>query len=278
MQPTAMPVAPFWKRLTLMPFVPRMWAEARAWPVSAVLLPLLCLSLLLSASLGLYRGVEFRGLYMENAQQYDASFDPIVVEHGVVRVEGTRLPRHDNGRLAYLVDPDETVPLSEIRAPRYFIVRRDTVTRFEHGATRDVSIPELADALGIEHLRIDGRSLRELDEKYGIWAIAALTAMIVVFFVGADALLCPAFALLAGLAAATLAGRRRGLDLRATFRMALATLALRPVVGTALALAGTNIDGCVGLIAWPAIAAVLTTAAMRTVPPPAPEPHPPAAD
>lgn len=252
----------FLHRLLLFAF-PTKWEQARTWSTGAVLLPLLTLQALLQAGLGLYRGVDFHSEALEVARSYDSKFDPIVVEHDTVRVEGPRLPRWDDEGRTFLVDPDEKVPRQLITG-NALIVRRSVIIDTDRREPTQVS--QVMALLGEETLRIDSASLERFLTEWKGRIIIGLMVFLSLFGVIGLAVTAPLGAFLANQLVMPFRGKEAGLTIDEGFRVALATLSIRPVVELGLSLAGTSVGFCLGLLVWPVVATGLSLFALRNLP------------
>ncbi len=252
----------FLHRLLLFAF-PTKWEQARTWSTGAVLLPLLTLQALLQAGLGLYRGVDFHSEALEVARSYDSKFDPIVVEHDTVRVEGPRLPRWDDEGRTFLVDPDEKVPRQLITG-NALIVRRSVIIDTDRREPTQVS--QVMALLGEETLHIDSASLERFLTEWKGRIIIGLMVFLSLFGVIGLAVTAPLGAFLANQLVMPFRGKEAGLTIDEGFRVALATLSIRPVVELGLSLAGTSVGFCLGLLVWPVVATGLSLFALRNLP------------
>lgn len=258
----------FLVRLTQLPFNPRLWSEARGWTVGEVLVPLLVLSLVTELGVATYRWFDMRKEARAAADRYDAQFDPVVIEGSVVRVEGTRLPRWSDGQSLVLVDPEETVGDAELEGKKFAVLRRSSLLDNGSGFRRETKVNDLMSVLDVPTLRIDGAALRGWVDRWEVAALWALLGLTFVFGPLADALVLPLFALAGGAFLGMLKGKALGLTSAHTFRIALATLAVRPVLSALLHLLGTGVDGCLGLFAWPALSVALGALALSRAPGP----------
>jgi len=252
---------PFWKRVLLMPFSPVLWSEARKWTLSAVVLPLFVLATLWSAALATYRGFDLRHELSSLATEWDSKFDPVVLENGVARVEGSRLPTGEGKDGLMLVDPEETVPTP--KSGKYIIVRKRTIIR-DSGPS--VDLKQLSDFFGGKPLRIDGQAVLAWLERWGF----ALQVGLLAFLVGFEwmgVLMSLLYGLIAGAILGSLFGKSRGVSGPECSRVGVATMAVKPVLGTFLALAGTSIHPCLGLFVWPALGVGLGAFALSRLPP-----------
>ena len=252
----------FLHRLLLFAF-PTKWEQARTWSTGAVLLPLLTLQALLQAGLGLYRGVDFHSEALEVARSYDSKFDPIVVERDTVRVEGPRLPRWDDEGRTFLVDPDEKVPRQLITG-NALIVRRSVIIDTDRREPTQVS--QVMALLGEETLRIDSASRERFLTEWKGRLIIGLMVFLSLFGVIGLAVTAPLGAFLANQLVMPFRGKEAGLTIDEGFRVALATLSIRPVVELGLSLAGTSVGFCLGLLVWPVVATGLSLFALRNLP------------
>ena len=253
----------FFRRLLLFAS-PRLWGEARNWSTGSILLPMLVVQLLLEAGLGLYRGLDFHAEALTLAQTYDRQFDPIILEQGQVRVEGTRLPRWDENGRTFLVDPEETQPLSMFKGQRSVVVRRSAI--YDSDRREPTPISQVTEVFGIEKLRIDSASLTAFFTERKAQLIIGMLLFIGVFGVVGFAITAPLGAFLASLLLMAFRGKDAGLTRDQCFTVALATLSVRPVLELGLNLAGTGVGFCLGLVVWPALATALSLFALRELP------------
>jgi hypothetical protein len=249
-----------WKRVFLLPFVPSLWAEARHWPLGAVVFPLFLSAALWSGGLAMYRGAEFRSVLNELARDWDQRFDPLIIENGEARVEGTRLPEGGDDKTLMLADPEETRPVPSDR--RYLIIRKRVIIRSDGPP---VDLTTLQKTFGLGTLRIDGAALQAWVAKWGFTVKMGLLALLVgTEWIGT------AFGLLYGMIAGALLmnlyGKTRALTSRGCTRVGIAVLAIKPVLGVVLALAGSSVNPCLGIILWPGLSFGLGAWALSRLP------------
>lgn len=262
-------VPPFWKRVLLLPFVPSMWAEARRWSAGKVVWPIIVSATLWSGALGLYRGIEFHGLLAGAAKDWDARFDPVIIENGEARVEGTRLPEGTDDRNLMLIDPEETRPTPSDK--RYIIVRKHSIIR---GDGPPVDLKSLQQFIG-KSVRIDGKTMNAWLDEWGFALKFGMVALLVVFeWFGT--VLGFIYGLIIGAILMSLFGKSRGLTGEGCTRIGFATMAVKPVLGVALGLLGTGVHPCLGLLVWPTVGVILGTWSLSRLPavaePPTPAP------
>lgn len=263
--PPAVVVPPLWKRVLLMPFLPSLWADARNWPLGAVVVPLFLSATLWSGALATYRGIEFRGLLNGLATDWDSKFDPLVIEDGVARVEGTRLPEGGDEKTLMLADPEETRPAPTDK--RYMILRKRSVIR---GDGPPVNLADVQRMLGSSTIRIDGSSMRAWLSQWGLVVQLSLLALLVGFeWIGVVFGLV--YGVIAGAALISLVGKSRALTAQHCSRVGMAVLAVKPVLGVVLGLLGMSVHACLGLIVWPVLAIVLGAIALSRLPTSAPQ-------
>lgn len=262
----APPVPPFWKRVLLLPFQPRMWSDARGWSAGAVLVPLFVSATLWSGALATWRGFEARHDLAKLAADWDANFDPVVLSNGEVHVEGERLPRGEEKGSLMLVDPEETVPTP--RSGGYIIVRKRTIIR-DSGPS--VDLKQLQDFLGKAPLRIEGKTVTSWLARWGLAMQLGLLVLLVGFEWMGTAL-GALYGLAIGAILLSLFGKSRGVTSAGCTRVGLATMAVKPVVGVLLSLLGTSVHVCLGLFVWPALGVALGAWALSRLPPVMPEP------
>ncbi len=262
-----------WKRVFLLPFSPTQWWEARSWPLGSVLAPLLLLTTVLGLSLGLYRGVGFLRFWADAAAAYDASWDPIVIDDGVLSVEGPRRPSWREADMAFVVDPDETEPVESL-PERFIVARRTFILDNQLGRQRKTELKGLQDMIGAPHVRIDGATMSAALTVWSTRLVLGVALFITAFDLLGELCTCLPYALLAGLVLVNLRGRQLGFNLAQATNLSLSVLMLKPVVSTALSLAGTGLGFCWGLVVWPAATIALGYFALSRVPPP-PQPGTP---
>ncbi|MBL8939157.1 MAG: hypothetical protein JNM69_31640 [Archangium sp.] len=247
--------------------LPASWEKARTWSTGAVLLPMLVVQGVLQAGLGLYRGLDFETEALELARTWDSKWDPIIVEGGTVRVDGPRLPRWDGEGRTFLVDPDEKVP-RELITGKALIVRRTVIIDTDR---RDPTpVAQVMALIGEERLRIDSASLEHFLVAWKGRLLAGMMLLLSLFGVIGLAITAPLGAFLANLLLMPFRGKEAGLTSDQGFRVALATLSIRPVVELGLSLAGTSVGFCLGLLVWPLVATALGLFALRNLPTSAP--------
>jgi hypothetical protein len=255
--PAAADLAPLWQRVFLMPFVPSLWTRAAGWRFADVAVPVALLCLLLAGAFSAYRSLDFGAELTRTLQGYDESYPAVVVEGGKVRVEGDAVIRWADRKSTFLVDPRETVALESITTPEYIVVRETQVIRKQRFRTQVSEVAEVQALLG-DPLRIDSKSLRAFDARWGGWIQVGLAAGMAALMVIGNALGLAYVAAAAGLALA-LRGRASGLGYAACFRAALAPYGLVPVIATAANLAGHSVGFCVGVWLWPLLLGGLAT-------------------
>lgn len=245
------PPAPLLRRALLLPFSPGAWRDAASGRLGPLIAALLVLSLAATALLGAVRGVDARRWLLDAGREYDARFDPVVVEGGRVRVEGERLPRWTESRSTILVDPEGTVSLEDLETPEYIVVRRDEVIR--HQAFRDQSFPvaELMKVMGRDRLVVDGASIRAFGERWGGWIGLGVALAIALFGLAGTAVGCAVYGLASGALLFLL--RRAAFEGRfeAAARVGLALSSIPVVVSLALDLLGVPLPCCLTTVAWP---------------------------
>lgn len=253
----------FFRRLLLFAS-PQLWGEARGWSTGSILLPILVVQLMLEAGLGLYRGLDFHAEALKMAASYDRQFDPIILEKGQVRVDGPRLPRWDENGRTFLVDPEETQPLSMFKGQRSVVVRRSAI--YDSDRREPTSIAQVTEVFGIDTLRIDSASLATFFTERKVQLLLGIMLLIGVFGVLGLAITAPLGAFLASHLLMAFRGKEAGLTREQCFSVALATLSVRPVLELALNLTGNGVGFCFGLVVWPALATGLSLFALRNLP------------
>jgi len=262
----APPVPPFWKRVLLLPFLPRMWSDARGWTIGAVLLPLFVSATLWSGALATWRGFDMRNGLAKLATDWDANFDPVVFSNGEVHVEGDRLPRGEEKGGLLLIDPEETVPTPPSGA--FIIVRKRTIIR-DSGPS--VDLKQLQDLVGKGPVRFEGKTVASWLAQWGVAMQLGLLAFLVAFeWVGTA--LGALYGLAIGAILLNLFGKSRGVTSAGCTRVGLATMAVKPVVSVLLSLLGTSVHVCLGLFVWVALGVALGSWALSRLPQVQPEP------
>ena len=178
---------------------------------------------------------------------YDQSFDPIVVEHGVVSA-GPRIVYQADPRQTLLVDPAETVPDSEVTTPEFVIVRSTTITRKDAVRTQSWQVSELMNLLGLTSVTIDSAHMAEALNAYR-WHFYGFMALVYLIQSIRDIVFIGLYAL--GVAALlALALRGRGVS----FRAALGPTLLAGVVTVPMSWACWAVSlpvGWIGFLVWP---------------------------
>jgi hypothetical protein len=245
----------------LLPFLPQLWSDARAWSVGAILVPLFVSATLWSGALSLFRGLQATRALEQLAVDWDANFDPVVLSKGEVHVEGERLPRGEEDGSLILVDPEETVPAPT--SGGYIIVRKRTIIR-DSGPS--VELKQLQEMIGVDPLRIEGKTVTGWVERWGTTLqLGFLVVALISEWLGTA--LGALYGLLIGALLVNLFGKSRGLTSAECTRVGLATMAVKPVISTALALLGSGVNVCLGLFVWPALGVALGAWALSRLPP-----------
>lgn len=211
--------------------------------------------------LSVWRGVEFFVSLRESSAEYDANYDPIVIENGVLRVEGPRVPYSDDANV--VIDPGDSVDLDSLRGERTVVFRSHEVVQVRSIERRVYSYEHMMKAMELSSLRIDGASLTEFTNDWGGVMVAAVCGLILVFGVPAHVFGCT---LLAAMGAAPIALLWRppgGPTGMATFRTALGVSAALPPIWVLATLAGHSTACCVDLCVFPPFIGLGTLAVLK---------------
>jgi hypothetical protein len=258
MLPPAPEPGSFWRRVFLMPFLPPLWSAAARWRAIQVVLPLLALVVVADGALAVYRGYGARAALRTAAQKYDASFPAVVLDEQGVHVEGGGVIRFEEKKQTFLVDPEETIPLDDIKTPEYIVVRKHEIIQKRAFQTRVTKIDDLQRVLGTDPIRIDGNSLRAFEARWGLLIHLGLAALMIVVMLVAESVM----GAIAGTAAAGIAyglrGRAAGLTYGQCLKVALACYSVAIVVDLILNLIGHSPGACLGLLIWPTLVTGLT--------------------
>jgi hypothetical protein len=253
-RPISVPQRSFLERTALMPFSPAIWREARTTSFARVFWSWLAVAVIAHFVLSGLRSWEFGREFAKYAPQYDKHFDPVVYENGTVRVDGPRLPRFEERDSFFIVDPEETVPLSSIKASQYVVVRRTEILRKDNmGSVSHMALHDLADMLGHGPIVVKSETIAAWWKRNGLWIQAAMLVFFGMLMTIGDAILCPLIALLAGAVWFGIRGRGLNAQFGDAFRMAFACTAMTVVVGLVLNLLGHGAGICFGLFLWPAL-------------------------
>lgn len=211
--------------------------------------------------LGGWRGVQFYLSMQESGAEYDASYDPIVVENGVLRVEGPRVPRSDEGKL--IVDPDDALDLDALAGEGMIVFRSHEVVRVRSFERRLYAYDPMLQALGMSSLRIDGATLTEGARTWGPLLAAVTFGLIVGFGVPAQLFGCTLLAVLGAAPIALLWRPPGGPTGMAVVRTALGVSAVLPPIWALASLAGHSTACCFDLCVFPPFITIGTLAALK---------------
>jgi uncharacterized protein DUF1189 len=242
---------PFWKRAFLMPLLPELWARAADWRPARLVLPLLTLVAVLGGALAVYRTRDVRQQLWEAADSYDTSYPAVVMDKDGIHLEGEGIIRVDTNRQTLLVDPEETVPLSEIKTPEYVVVRRHEILQRRQFQDQRIRVEDVHRALGDR--RLDGASVRSFAARWGRLVQLGMAALTLVVLLGMEAVGGAFSAAVAGGLVYGLRGRGLGLTYEQCFKVALAAYSLAIVVGLVLTFLGKSVGACFGVLVWPVV-------------------------
>src|SRR5262245_13902848 len=250
------PTVPFWKRAFLMPLLPELWSRAAGWRVTQIVLPLLVLAAVLGGALAIYRGRGVREELRTAAESYDASYPAVVMDEEGIRLDGEGIIRVETPRRTVLVDPEETVPLSDLKTPEYIVVRKREILQKRLFQTERTRVEDLRQVLG--NRRLDGASVRAFVARWGLLLQVGLAALMLGVMLLVESVVGALCASVAGGVAYGLRGRGLGLGYGQCFKVALAAYSLAIVVGVVLNFLGSSPGACFGLLIWPSIVTGLT--------------------
>lgn len=246
---------PFWKRAFLMPLLPALWTRAAGWRPVELVLPLLTLAAVLVGALSLYRAHGMRAALLEAAASYDASYPAVIMDEEGIRLEGEGIIRLETDGKTILVDPEETVPLSDIKTTEYVVVRKREILQKRLFRTERTRVADLHQFLGDR--RLDGASLRGFVARWGLVLQLGVAALVLAVMLAVESVAGGLYAAAAGGIAYGLRGRGLGLTWQSCFKVALAAYSLVLVVDTVLNLLGHSPGACFGLLIWPTVLTVL---------------------
>jgi Protein of unknown function (DUF1189) len=239
-------------RLIALPFWPRLWRESPEHGSGALILPLVVWALI-AAVPGAFRVASLaREAVYTFASFSERTSDPLLLENGRFSLTGDRI-LHSQGRDAtLLVDPEGTVPDSEITTPQYIAVRADRIVLQQPGQRREWAAADVAKLVG-DRVLFDGDWFRTRADEWvrpGVLVGYPFAAAFV--RVG----LCGMYALAAGLLLLLLRGQWIGLDYSACVTVALAASAFTMPADLALTLFGVSLP-VFGLFIWPLVVTAL---------------------
>ncbi len=183
--------------------------------------------------------------------EYDQSWDPIVIEGGVLRIDGPRVPELGEG---FAFDPNDQIDLDAVEGQLVVARSREVVQvrAFDRRSYRYV------DFLEGGNFRFDGAAGRAMLDEYGHWIWLGVPA-------GALLFIAPTYmavaAVVAGLASGGLSvfwraeGRPEG---RALFARALLLSAALPPIWAMASQLGMPISCCVDIFVMAPMLAVAT--------------------
>ena len=242
---------PFWKRALLMPLLPELWAGAANWRPAQLVLPLFTLVAVLGGALALYRGHGVLRELRAGADAYDKSYPPVILDEDGVRLEGGGIIHIETGSQTILVDPEETVALSEVKTPEYIVVRKHEIVQKRPFRDQRIQVEDLRQVLG--NRRLDGAALRSFVAHWGLVFQVGMAGLLLSFMLVVEAVAGAFCAAVAGGIVYGLRGRSLGLTYEQCCKVALAAYSLAIVVGLVLTFLGKGVGACFGVLVWPAV-------------------------
>ena len=190
------------------------------------------------------------------AAGYDEHFDPIVVSQGEVSA-GPRIVYSATDRQTLLIDPDETVPDSEVTSPESVIIRRTTIVRTEAMRTQTYQVAAMVEVFGLGDFTVDSTHLAATLDSYR-WHYYGLAAL----FYLANSAVDLAFIGIYGTLVAMLLSlvlRSQKVTVRSAVGPAIIAGVLTVPLAWALWAVGLNV-GFLGWMVWPPVITVATAA------------------
>ena len=131
---------------------------------------------------GVAQGLRARAALAEDAADWDAHYDPLVLEGGVLRALGPRLPDAADGSVRY--DLQDSAELTGPQPPERLLFRREEVIQVRTLDRRIYRYADLAEAFGLGDLRIDSTNLQLYLERWGATVVALIAGTWALFFGG----------------------------------------------------------------------------------------------
>lgn len=256
-------VKPSLLQVLALPFWPPFWRAAAGWSWGPVLAALFLVTLGSTGLAGLVLGIRGAILLETEAAAWDASWDPIVIEDGVLRVEGPRVYTSADGRV--VVDAEDNLDLDAVMG-KSLVLRREEMVQIRAFDRRVYRYDNLLSMIDARSVRFDSASLGAFAEKWDVALVAGSVLFIPAFFGTAYAI----GALLLALAAAGLLGLWQSPTkppFGARARVTLAICSLAPPVWVALMSVGMNTSCCIDIVVGPPLVALLAWLALRGAPP-----------
>lgn len=192
---------------------------------------------------GVAQGLRARAALLEAAVEFDARYDPLVLEGGVLRALGPRLPDAPDGSVRF--DLDDSGDMSGPVAAERLVFRRTEIIQVRALDRRIYRYADLAEAMGIDTLRIDSDNLQLYLDRWQVWIVAGVAGTWTMFFGSLYLILALLLsAMAAGLNRAFTRGSPEGTSADAWLMHALRAACLLPPAWSALALADIH-TGCV---------------------------------
>ncbi len=222
------------------PAGPQPAAPSRPWlrALAAVLLS----AFATGSCLGAYRGYEASSEATAAVAEYDALYDPIVIEDGVLRVEGPRVPTVPG---SFFVDPNDEIDLDAIEGDAIVMGRTELVQvrAFDQRSYR------YSDVLDGRTVRMDSTSGAAFLDTYGHWIGIGIASILVCFVAPIHVVECVLLALIAAWLAKLLL-RSEGANYATVAARALMLSAALPPIWSIANLAGSSTNCCVDLFVF----------------------------
>ncbi len=235
------------------PSQPRPVAPSRPWlrALGVVLLS----AFGTGSCLGAYRGYEASSEAAAAVVEYDSLYDPIVIEGGVLRVEGPRVPSVPG---SFYVDPNDEIDLDAIDGEAIVMGRTELVQvrAFDQRSYR------YSDVLEGRTIRMDSTNGAAFLDTYGHWIGIGIAALLVCFVAPIHVVGCGLLSLLAGWLAGLLL-RSAELSYGAVATRALTFSAALPLIWSIANLAGMSTNCCVDLFVLGPLLTLATWTSLR---------------
>ncbi|MCB9679044.1 MAG: hypothetical protein H6737_28340 [Alphaproteobacteria bacterium] len=178
---------------------------------------------------------------------YDAQYDPIVIRGGEV-FAGPRLVHIVDGDQTILVDPDETIPDSDIHTREAIVVRRHTVVRTRPFKDEEFDVAEMQEMVsGGADIVIDSTHVAAWLDDNAALVVLGMAAFFEISTL-TDWVTVPLYALAAGAIATGIVGAEK-MPLRQSFAFALLVGVVSVIVGWLLWSVSLS-PGCLAIPVW----------------------------
>lgn len=235
------------------PSQPQAVAPSRPWlrALAAVLLS----AFAMAAGVGAYRGYEASSEAAAAVAEYDSLYDPIVIEGGVLRVEGPRVPSVPG---SFYVDPNDEIDLDAIDGEAIVMGRTELVQvrAFDQRSYR------YSDVLEGRTIRMDSTNGAAFLDTYGHWIGIGIAAILVCFVAPTHVVGCGLLSLLAGWLAKLLLGSGQ-LSYATVAARALAFSAALPPIWAVANLLGSSTNCCVDVFVFAPLLTLATWTSLR---------------